>query len=140
MANDKNNPKNQANELFRKLTRLLSGPVVNYRRQLPRKQRRRQLDKYKFKSASGQSFKKEEWSPYGSMHANYMAQQNRQDRYIDFDQMEFTPEINSSLDIYADEMTTYSSLSPMLRVECENEEIRAILESLYINVLNIENN
>jgi len=28
----------------------------------------------------------------------------------------------------------------MLRVECENEEIRAILESLYINVLNIEHN
>ena len=140
MANNKNNPKNQANELFRKLTRLLSGPVVNYRRQLPRKQRRRQLDKYNFKSASGQSFKKEEWSPYGSMHANYMAQQNRQDRYIDFDQMEYTPEIASALDIYADEMTTSTDLQPLLKIRCPNEEIKYILQSLYTQVLNIEFN
>ena len=140
MANDRNNPKNQANELFRKLTRLLSGPVVNYRRQLPRKQRRRQLDKYKFKSASGQSFKKEERSPYGSMHANYMAQQNRQDRYIDFDQMEYTPEIASAMDIYADEMTTSTDLQPLLKIRCPNEEIKYILQSLYTQVLNIEFN
>ena len=140
MANDRNNPKNQANELFRKLTRLLSGPVLNYTRQLPRKQRRRQLDKYKFKSASGQSFKKEEWSPYGSMHANYMAQQNRQDRYIDFDQMEYTPEIASAMDIYADEMTTSTDLQPLLKIRCPNEEIKYILQSLYTQVLNIEFN
>jgi hypothetical protein len=69
-----------------------------------------------------------------------MASQQRTERYVDFDQMEYTPEIASSLDIYADEMTTYSSLSPMLAVECENEEIKAILESLYKNVLNIEHN
>ena len=32
------------------------------------------------------------------------------ERYIDFDQMEYMPEIASSIDIYADEMTTHSQL------------------------------
>jgi hypothetical protein len=54
--------------------------------------------------------------------------------------MEYTPEIASSLDIYADEMTTYSALTPMLSIHCDNEEIKAILKSLYSNILNIEHN
>ena len=40
------------------------------------------------------------------MQANFMTNQARAERYIDFDQMEYTPEIASGLDIYADEMTT----------------------------------
>ena len=47
------------------------------------------------------------------------------------------PEISSAMDIYADEMTTHSALSPMLHVECSNEEIKSILSSLYENILNI---
>ena len=59
MANRiKKNPRNQESSLYKSLTRLLSGPVVNYRRQTPRRERRRNLDKYKFKSATGQQFKK----------------------------------------------------------------------------------
>jgi len=69
-----------------------------------------------------------------------MASQQRAERYVDFDQMEYTPEIASALDIYADEMSTYSSLTPMLAIECDNEEIKAILHSLYSNVLNVEHN
>ena len=45
--------------------------------------------------------------------------------------MEYTPEIASALDIYADEMTTHSSLQPMLRIKCPNDEIKTILENLY---------
>ena len=44
-----------------------------------------------------------------------------------------------SLDI-CDEMTTHSSLQPMLRIKCPNDEIKTILENLYHNVLNIEHN
>ena len=92
MADPKsNNPRNPESKLFRKLTRLLSGPIVNYRRQMPRRFQRRQLDNYKFKSASGQSFKRGEYNPYDSMQANFMSSQNRAERYIDFDQMEYTP-------------------------------------------------
>jgi len=69
-----------------------------------------------------------------------MTSQQRTERYVDFDQMEYTPEIASALDIYADEMTTYSALTPMMSVNCDNQEIKAILESLYTNVLNVEHN
>ena len=141
MAEQKNNnPRNSENKLFRKLTRLLSGPIVNYRRQMPRRFQRRQLDNHKFKSASGQSFKKEEYNPYDSMSTNYMSTQSRVERYIDFDQMEYTPEIASAIDIYADEMTTCSGLQEMLHIKCSNEEIKTVLDNLYHNVLNLEFN
>ena len=141
MANKRNNnPRNPENELFKKLTRLLSGPITGYRRQAPVKPRRRDLGKYNFKSASGQSFKRNQYSPYDSMQANYMANQNRSDRYLDFDQMEYTPEIASSLDIYADEMTTSTPMSPMLKIDCSNQEIKTTLDVLYHNILNVNFN
>jgi len=137
--NDKN-PRNPENTLFRKLTRLLSGPVNSYRRQMPRQLKRSQVSNFKFKSSSGQQFKKAEYNPYNAMQANFMATQNRAERYIDFDQMEYTPEIASSLDIYADEMTTSTSLSPLLNIKCTNEEIKYVLEQLFTNIMNIEFN
>jgi len=74
------------------------------------------------------------------MHSKIMAQQNRAERYTDYEQMEYMPELASGLDIYADEMTTHSSLESMLHIKCPNEEIRAVLHSLYTNVLNLEHN
>ena len=139
---NKNNTRNPQSLLFRRLTRLLSGPLTQYRTQNNHRLRRIELDKYanKFTSASGRDFKKTAYNPYDNLQSAYMASQQRTERYVDFDQMEYTPEIASALDIYADEMTTYSSLSPMLKVDCANEEIKAILHSLYHNVLNIEHN
>lgn len=139
---NKNNTRNPQSLLFRRLTRLLSGPLTQYRTQNNHRLRRLDLDKFssKFTSASGKDFKKTSYNPYDNLQSGYMSSQQRTERYIDFDQMEYTPEIASALDIYADEMTTYSSLTPMLKVRCENEEIKAILESLYSDVLNIEHN
>jgi hypothetical protein len=54
--------------------------------------------------------------------------------------MEYMPEIASTMDIYADEMTTYSDLRPMLNIKCPNEEIKAVLAILYENILNVEYN
>ena len=141
-SKNRNNTRNPQSLLFRRLTRLLSGPLTQYRTQNNHRLRRVDLDRYasKFTSASGKDFKKTAYNPYDNLNANIMASQARTERYVDFDQMEYTPEIASALDIYADEMTTYSSLTPMLKVQCENEEIKAILESLYSNVLNIEHN
>ena len=140
MSENTKNPRNSKNILFRKLTRLLSGPVVNYRRQLPRQAHRREMSKYNIRSSSGQQFKKSEYNPYDSIQANFMANQNRADRYVDFDQMEYTPEIASSMDIYADEMTTSSDLQPLMKISCHNEEIKTVLENLYKNILNIDFN
>jgi hypothetical protein len=136
------NPVNQESELFKRLTRLFSGPIVNYRSQSGRKIRRQHMDKFssRFKSASGQQFKKSTYNPLDQIAANALGNQRRSERYIDFDQMEYMPEIASSLDIYADEMTTFSALRPMLNINCSNEEIKAVLDLLYHNVLNIEYN
>tara|TARA_R110001583_G_scaffold84373_3_gene221971 strand:- start:1012 stop:3000 length:1989 start_codon:yes stop_codon:yes gene_type:complete len=136
------NPVNTESSLFKSLTRLFSGPIVSYRSQSGRKIRRQHLDKFssRFKSASGQQFKKQTYNPLDTIAANAIGNQQRAERYIDFDQMEYMPEIASSLDIYADEMTTFSALRPMLNIKCSNEEIKAVLDLLYHNVLNIEYN
>tara|TARA_R110002012_G_scaffold53366_1_gene137233 strand:+ start:2558 stop:4567 length:2010 start_codon:yes stop_codon:yes gene_type:complete len=136
------NPNNPQSDLFKALTRLFSGPIINYRSQSGRRIRRQHLDKYKsrFKSASGQQFKKSLYNPLDVIATDAIANQRRTERYIDFDQMEYTPEIASSLDIYADEMTTYSDLRPMLNIKCPNEEIRAVLTILFDQVLNLQYN
>jgi hypothetical protein len=142
MADNTKNPRNPTSALFSRLTRLFSGPIVNRRAQMYRQQRRKDLDKYKysFQSASGRQFKKSTYNPFDVMQTNSISNQNRAERYMDFDQMEYTPEIASSLDIYADEMTTSSQLQQMLKIECPNEEIKTILSSLYNNILNIDFN
>ncbi len=142
MADQRKNPRNPRSELFKSLTKIFSGPIVNRRSQTGRRLRRFQLDKYssRFKSASGQQFKKSEFHTFAHMQPYMMNQHNRAERYVDFDQMEYMPEIASAMDIYADEMTTHSSLQPMLNIQCSNEEIKAVLESLYHNVMNIQFN
>jgi hypothetical protein len=143
--NNKNNTRNPASPLFKRLTRLLSGPIVNYRTQVARQERRADLDKYryKFRSMSGQEFKRHD----SNMSQNYnlftsaaFRNQNRAERYIDFEQMEYMPEIASALDIYADEMTTSNEYDRLLNIDCLNHEIKTILESLFYDVLNIEFN
>ena len=55
MAENNNNPRNNESALFKRLTRLFSGPIVNYRQQQQRRFKRRSLDNYatRFNSASG---------------------------------------------------------------------------------------
>jgi len=142
MARNDRNPNNNESALFKSLTRLLSGPLVQRRTQSGRQLRRRHLDMYakRFKSASGQQFKKSEYNPMNITALNAISNRNRGERYVDFDQMEYTPEIASSLDIYADEMTTHSSLTPMLHIKCPNDEIKYVLHSLYYSIMNVEHN
>ena len=139
---NKNNTRNPQSLLFRRLTRLLSGPLTNYRTQTNHRLKRIDLDKYasRFTSASGKDFKKTAYNPYDSLQAQAMASQARTERYVDFDQMEYTPEIASALDIYSDEMTTHSDLHKIIDIKCDNEEIKLLLQSLYYDVLNIEYN
>ena len=142
MADQNKNPRNSESTLFRRLTRLFSGPITNYRSQMTRNYKRSQLDHYsqRFKSASGQQFKRSGYNPFAQISSQAMQNQRRAERYTDFDQMEYTPEIASALDIYADEMTTHSSLQSMLSIKCPNEEIKAVLTTLYQNIINVEYN
>ena len=138
--NNKNNTRNPESFLFKALTRLFSGPLTQYQRQSPRQLKRWQLDKYKFQSAGGLSFKKSTSNPFDNAFGNSLAGEARAERYIDFDQMEYMPEIASALDIYADEMTVSSPLQKLLTINCHNEEIKEILNTLFYSVLNIEFN
>ena len=145
MADDNNqneNVKNEESRLFKQLTRLFSGPIVNHRQQNVRKRRRKALDNYatRFTSASGKQFQKSSRNPYEFLSGAAMQNQLRNERYVDFDQMEFEPIIASALDIYADEMTFHNELNPMLNIDCPNEEIKSTLSTLYKSVLNIEFN
>ena len=140
MADQRKNIKNQESPLFKSLTRLFSGPLVNFRQQSQLRFRRRDLNKFNFKTATGKQFQKTSYNPFDAIQANIMANQTRAERYSDFDQMEFSPEIASTMDIYADEMTTHSSITKMLHVKTPNQEIKGILESLYYDVLNVEFN
>ncbi|QDP62113.1 MAG: putative portal protein [Prokaryotic dsDNA virus sp.] len=139
---NKKSPYNPQSDLFKALTRLFSGPITQRRTQTGRALRRRDLDMYakRFRSASGQQFKKWEYNPINNLTLNMVSNRNRAERYVDFDEMEYVPEIASSLDIYADEMTTHTDIREMLRIKCANEEIKHILHNLYHNVLNIEHN
>jgi len=145
MARDENNPRNPSSPLFKRLTRMLSGPIVNYRAQIARQDRRANLDKYryKFRSMSGQEFKRHD----SNMSQNYnlytsaaFRNQNRAERYIDFEQMEYMPELASALDIFADEMTTSNEYDQLLNISCMNLEIKTILNTLFYDALNIEFN
>jgi len=140
MADQKRNPKNNESPLFRGLTRLFSGPLVDFRTQAQLKFRRRDLDKFKWTSASGQTFKKKSYNPYDVIQSNIMVNQTRAERYTDFDQMEYYPELASGLDIYADEMTTSNKFRQLLHIDCPNEEIRQILHGLFYETLNIKSN
>ena len=142
--NDKN-PRNPSSPLFKRLTRLLSGPIVNYRTQVARQDRRSNLDKYRFRfrSMSGQESKRSDSQysqNYNMMTSAAFRNQNRAERYTDFEQMEYMPEIASALDIYADEMTTSNEFDRLLNIDCLNYEIKTILESLFYDALNIEFN
>ena len=145
MAKNERNPRNPAAPLFKRLTRLLSGPIVNYRAQLARQERRGDIDKYRyrFRSMSGQEFKRADNNlslNYNMLTSAAFRNQNRAERYIDFEQMEYMPEIASAIDIYADEMTTSNEYDKLLNVQCMNLEIKTILESLFYDALNIEFN
>jgi len=141
------NPRNRASKLYKSLTRLFTGPIVNYRseqlRTLTRAAHVRQRHKWnsRIKNAYGKhAFKKAEYNPFDALSLNYMTQHNRKERYNDFDQMEYTPEIASALDVYADEMTTSNAIEKILSINCPNEEIKSILHVLFYTVLNVESN
>ncbi|MEO5367381.1 MAG: portal protein [Magnetococcus sp. WYHC-3] len=136
------NPRNYGNELFRQLTRLFSGPLVTYRRQTERALNKKKIDKYasRFHSASGQQFKRNLYNPFEYLSLHNMVDQQRAMRYADFNQMEFNPDLASALNLFAEEITSYSQLEPMLRIKCANEEIKEVLHVLYNDILNLPSN
>jgi len=101
----------------------------------------RTVKKYTFTSSTGREFKKKEYyNPFGDISNKVLLDRSKQVRYTDFEQMEYTPEIASTIDIYADEITTSTALTPLVNVDCHNREIKEILHTLLYTVLNVESN
>lgn len=140
-SNNTNNPRNKQSNLFKRLTRLFSGPIADYDTPSVIRSTNRDVKKYTFTSSTGKEFKKKEYyNPFGNASNKVLYARNRQVRYTDFEQMEFMPEIASALDIYADEITTSTIFNPIVEIDCHNREIKNILHTLLYNVLGVEAN
>jgi hypothetical protein len=60
--------------------------------------------------------------------------------FYDYESMEFTPEISTALDIYAEESTTPNEDGHVLSIYSESKRIKAILADLFNNTLDINTN
>lgn len=117
---------------WKRLTRLFrSGPVVRHKIAAGEKMVEPQ--------GSAKAFKKEISSLYVRALASY-ANYERLSRYSDYNEMEYTPELHSALDIYADEATVKNDDGNVIEVTSRNAEIKEILETLFFDILNINFN
>ena len=126
MAEKENNP-----NLFQKLTRLFrSGPVV----------KRNVLKRVDSKTSTAfETFRKNQSQVYSAAMSAY-GTYDRMARYSDFSEMEYTPEIASALDIYAEESVAADENGKTLHIYSENTKIKEILTELFYDTLNIEFN
>ena len=117
--------------LFTRLTRLFrSGPVV--KRNVLQAQDR-------VTSSAFEAFRKNQSQVYSAAMSAY-GTYDRMARYSDFSEMEYTPEIASALDIYAEESVAADENGKTLHIYSENSKIREILNELFYDTLNIEFN
>jgi len=118
--------------LFRRLTRLFrSGPVIK------RNVINNADDKYT--SSAFEAFRKNQSQVYSNAMSAY-GTYDRMARYSDFSEMEYTPEIASALDIYAEESVSADEAGKTLHIFSENPTIKQILTELFYDTLNVEFN
>jgi hypothetical protein len=60
--------------------------------------------------------------------------------YMDYEAMEFTPEISAALDIMSEESTTLNEQGRVIRVMSESKRIKNVLEDLFENILDLNTN
>lgn len=65
---------------------------------------------------------------------------DRISRYAEFSEMEYTPEIGTALNIYADESCSSDEKGKCFHIYSENPEIKKQLEELFYDTLNVEFN
>lgn len=129
---------NKKKGLFHRLTRLFkSGPVV--------KRKIRTIDTSiavpdKTKSSGTLLFQRSAAPTYATITSNAYNLSERLMRYQDFQEMEYTPEIASALDIYADEVCAQDERGRVMHINSNNPKIKELLEELFYNTLNVEFN
>lgn len=119
--------------LWKRLTRLFrSGPVVRHK--IAAGEFTQSSD-----ASTAKAFKKELSSLYTRSLASY-ANYERLSRYSDYNEMEYTPELHSALDIYADEATVKDEDGNVITITSPNAEIKETLETLFFDILDINFN
>lgn len=80
-------------------------------------------------------------SGMNNTYENYLAfQQIRQELFRDYDAMDQDPIIGAALDIYADESTARNEYGRVLEIKTNNEQVKAILDNLFYDIINVEFN
>lgn len=79
-------------------------------------------------------------SPAANYGLNLAYQSQRITLFRDYDIMDQDSIIHSALDIYADESTVKNETGRILNIECEDDQVKQILENLYYDILNVEFN
>ncbi|MBV1929314.1 MAG: portal protein, partial [Gammaproteobacteria bacterium] len=65
---------------------------------------------------------------------------DRRKSFEDYTVMDYTPEISSALDIYADESLTKDEYGVTLNIRTDNERIKKVLRNLFDDILDIDHN
>lgn len=60
--------------------------------------------------------------------------------YMDFEAMEFFPEISAAMDLYAEESTTMSEMGEILTIRSESKRIKTVLKDLFYKILDVQTN
>ena len=121
-----------SNGLFRRLTKLFrSGPVI--------KRKVRDFESSQKSTSAFELFRKNQSNVYSTAMSAY-GTYDRMARYSDFSEMEYTPEISSALDIYAEETVASDERGNVLHVYSENPTIKKLLSELFYDTINVEFN
>ena len=124
--------KNDSESLFRRLTLLFrSGPVI--------KRKVRDFESGSKTSSAFELFRKTQSHVYSTAMSAY-GTYDRMARYSDFSEMEYTPEISSAIDIYAEETVSADEIGTVLHIHSENPTIQRLLEEVFYDTLNVEFN
>ncbi len=124
---------------FKRLTRLFrSGPAI-----------RRKIKGHDYKAVYDKSVMHNNYaygsSPFGKNQNSFSVLGSyglldRMSRYGEFSEMEFTGEIATALNIYADESCSGDDKGKSFHIYSDNPDIRKALEELFYDVVNIEFN
>jgi len=91
-------------------------------------------DKYRRMYQSGMSSYAPQTADKYGFHAN------RVSLFQTYEEMDEDPIISSALDIYANEAATKDAFGEIVDVECENGEIKSVLENLIYDILHVQDN
>ena len=122
----------QDSNLFNRLTKLFrSGPVI--------KRRVREYTPSTKTTSAFEQFRKAQSYVYSSAMSAY-GSYDRMARYSDFQEMEYTPEIASALDIYSEETISPDEKGNVLHIHSENPVIHKLLNELFYDTHNVNFN